>query len=629
MAGIRREAVEHFFAAHVPGGDGPLRFSQISGGRSNITYRVDAPGGTFVLRRPPLGHVLPTAHDMAREYRVIAALARHRRAGRAGDRALRGHVGERRAVLRDGATSRASCSRRSCRRASPGPRRIARASATRSSRRSRSSMPSTSAPSASPTSGVPTAISNARCGAGRSNGSARRRVRCRRSTSVGATSRRGAAHVARADAGARRLPARQSRARSARSGSRRRDLRLGDGDARRSARRSRLHADLLDGARRSATSGTPFGASVTTEPGFATRAQLIEAYARATGRDVAAIDFYQVLALYKLAVISEGIYARFQMGKTLGPGFENLQRATGPLADRALAIADASQRRALAALSMADHPTRPDIELLDGNFYAAGPARRLHLDARERAGLLGRGGQGVGHRAARRRARGLAPTGALLLGPEFATGCAADSVDDQPRRPRASSAPLAWSVAASRRAAWASRRRRSARSAAISIDAIAPKGRCDFVAEVAAPLPMILIGDLLGVEPEDRQMLQRWSDELIAATSMTATPEAMAARGARVRRVRRVQPARRRRSPRAAARRPDERARRGRDRRREALRRRPAARGAADPGRRQRDDAPRADRRLRSAVSQSRAVARARRRTRAGSRSPSRRCCAG
>jgi len=74
QAGIRRDAVERFFAAQVPGGAGPLRFSLISGGRSNITYRVDGPGGTWVLRRPPLGHVLPTAHDMAREYRVIAAL---------------------------------------------------------------------------------------------------------------------------------------------------------------------------------------------------------------------------------------------------------------------------------------------------------------------------------------------------------------------------------------------------------------------------------------------------------------------------------------------------------------------------------------------------------------------------
>jgi len=47
----------------------------IAGGKSNLTYRVDAPAGSVVLRRPPLGHVLPTAHDMGREHRVMAALA--------------------------------------------------------------------------------------------------------------------------------------------------------------------------------------------------------------------------------------------------------------------------------------------------------------------------------------------------------------------------------------------------------------------------------------------------------------------------------------------------------------------------------------------------------------------------
>src|SRR5271169_5784178 len=51
----------------------------IAGGRSNLTYRlaVSGPGGIrlLVLRRPPLGHVLPTAHDMSREYRVLSALA--------------------------------------------------------------------------------------------------------------------------------------------------------------------------------------------------------------------------------------------------------------------------------------------------------------------------------------------------------------------------------------------------------------------------------------------------------------------------------------------------------------------------------------------------------------------------
>jgi aminoglycoside phosphotransferase (APT) family kinase protein len=46
----------------------------ISGGKSNLTYRVASDAGEVVLRRPPLGHILPTAHDMAREHRVLAAL---------------------------------------------------------------------------------------------------------------------------------------------------------------------------------------------------------------------------------------------------------------------------------------------------------------------------------------------------------------------------------------------------------------------------------------------------------------------------------------------------------------------------------------------------------------------------
>src|SRR5207247_2741418 len=46
----------------------------IAGGKSNLTYRVASDAGEVVLRRPPLGHVLPTAHDMAREYRVQTAL---------------------------------------------------------------------------------------------------------------------------------------------------------------------------------------------------------------------------------------------------------------------------------------------------------------------------------------------------------------------------------------------------------------------------------------------------------------------------------------------------------------------------------------------------------------------------
>ncbi|GGQ78079.1 MULTISPECIES: phosphotransferase family protein [Streptomyces] len=53
---------------------GPLSGRLIEGGRSNLTYTVTDGAGTWVVRRPPLGHVLATAHDMKREHRVISAL---------------------------------------------------------------------------------------------------------------------------------------------------------------------------------------------------------------------------------------------------------------------------------------------------------------------------------------------------------------------------------------------------------------------------------------------------------------------------------------------------------------------------------------------------------------------------
>ncbi|BCK72274.1 phosphotransferase family protein [Streptomyces platensis] len=55
---------------------GPLRAQLIEGGRSNLTYRVTDGAASWVVRRPPLGHVLATAHDMQREHRVISALHR-------------------------------------------------------------------------------------------------------------------------------------------------------------------------------------------------------------------------------------------------------------------------------------------------------------------------------------------------------------------------------------------------------------------------------------------------------------------------------------------------------------------------------------------------------------------------
>ncbi|HEX6418948.1 MAG TPA: phosphotransferase family protein [Acidimicrobiales bacterium] len=73
--GIDRTRVTEWFAAHAPGCEPPLAFELIAGGRSNLTYRVtDAAGRAWVLRRPPLGQVLATAHDMGREHRIISAL---------------------------------------------------------------------------------------------------------------------------------------------------------------------------------------------------------------------------------------------------------------------------------------------------------------------------------------------------------------------------------------------------------------------------------------------------------------------------------------------------------------------------------------------------------------------------
>jgi aminoglycoside phosphotransferase (APT) family kinase protein len=75
VEGINVDRVTEWFSQNIAGVETPLHFELIAGGRSNLTYRVtDSAGRHFALRRPPRSHVLPTAHDMTREYRVISAL---------------------------------------------------------------------------------------------------------------------------------------------------------------------------------------------------------------------------------------------------------------------------------------------------------------------------------------------------------------------------------------------------------------------------------------------------------------------------------------------------------------------------------------------------------------------------
>ncbi len=67
-------ALERWMAAHVAGFAGPLSVSQFKGGQSNPTYKLDTPRACYVLRRKPPGPILPGAHAVEREYRVLAAL---------------------------------------------------------------------------------------------------------------------------------------------------------------------------------------------------------------------------------------------------------------------------------------------------------------------------------------------------------------------------------------------------------------------------------------------------------------------------------------------------------------------------------------------------------------------------
>ncbi|MEO5901319.1 MAG: phosphotransferase family protein, partial [Ilumatobacteraceae bacterium] len=74
--GIDAGSVMQWFAEHVPAAVAPLTFARVAGGHSCLTFIVsDATGHRFVLRRPPLGVHLATAHDVAREFRLMGSLA--------------------------------------------------------------------------------------------------------------------------------------------------------------------------------------------------------------------------------------------------------------------------------------------------------------------------------------------------------------------------------------------------------------------------------------------------------------------------------------------------------------------------------------------------------------------------
>jgi aminoglycoside phosphotransferase (APT) family kinase protein len=82
-AGLRQTPAQHSFdtqrlnawmQGHIAGFSGPIEVQQFAGGQSNPTYLVQSPSGRYVLRRKPPGKLLPSAHAVDREFRVLAAL---------------------------------------------------------------------------------------------------------------------------------------------------------------------------------------------------------------------------------------------------------------------------------------------------------------------------------------------------------------------------------------------------------------------------------------------------------------------------------------------------------------------------------------------------------------------------
>ena len=310
----------------------------IAGGRSNLTYRLDLGMSRLVLRRPPLGHVLPTAHDMAREYRVLSALAgtdipAPRPVAICSDASVIGapfYLME----FVDGEVLRSA----------EDGRRLVPGQARQLSERLIEMLAAIHAVDLE-AAGLTSF--------GRPEGYlARQLARWQRQWAL-SSSREVPGYdqlVARLEAG---LPE------------------TGEGTL--------VHGDFrLDnmlvtlGARPAvaavvdwemSTLGDPLadlgltlmywadpgdadwlainvGAAVTSVPGFLTRAQVADRYAEITGRDLSGIGYYVAFGCFKLAVVLEGIHARYLQRKTVGEGFEREGLAVPVLIERAHQMLD-------------------------------------------------------------------------------------------------------------------------------------------------------------------------------------------------------------------------------------------------------------------------------------------------
>ena len=363
LPGIDLERLRPWFREHVAPVD-ELRAQVIGHGRSNLTYRIDAlraeplglslgtkpqdeaGAGQWVLRRPPLSHVQPTAHDMSREYRVISALAETdvpvpRTFALCDDPAV---IDAPFYVMEyvDGLVP-------------TSPETVAERYDEGVRRRLGEELVDTLVRLH--------ALDPAQVGLadfGKPQGYIERQVR--RFTEQ-------LDHVK-----TRELPELEELARrlaasiptdcdsSIVHGDYRLDNAILDADGRLAAildwEMSTLGDPLADmgllrmywpdrGTGGGATGPVVASGAVITLPGFPTWEEALARYAERSGRDLSSLDFYIALAHFKLAVILENMHARFLAGGTVGAGFEIIGDQVLALARAGLAVADASSVPAL------------------------------------------------------------------------------------------------------------------------------------------------------------------------------------------------------------------------------------------------------------------------------------------
>jgi cytochrome P450 family 142 subfamily A polypeptide 1 len=175
----------------------------------------------------------------------------------------------------------------------------------------------------------------------------------------------------------------------------------------------------------------------------------------------------------------------------------------------------------------ADHPTHPDIDLLDGHFYGNDP-HPLFTWMRANAPVYFDAANGVWGitRYADLKAAAADPatfSNAEGIRPDNGPLPMMIDMDDPAHLRRRKLVNKGFTP---RRVRESEDRIRLVCDSII--DAVCEQGSCDLVRDVAAPLPMIMIGDALGVAPDDRDDLLRWSDDMVSGLSgVSSSDEAM------------------------------------------------------------------------------------------------------